>query len=92
MYEDFSKTQFKQGIQHSIIEADEDDKPARREKGEKGGATHIFQALQYLRKLCSHPLLVMNEQHPEYSAVVKEMNGLDALHGIDCAPKLCALK
>ncbi len=30
---------------------------------------HVFQALQYLRKLCNHPSLVLSPQHPQYDQV-----------------------
>ncbi|KAH3678290.1 hypothetical protein WICMUC_001614 [Wickerhamomyces mucosus] len=55
--------------------------------------THIFQALQYMRKLCNHPALVLNENHPQYRDVEKYLRqtGL-GLHDIRHAPKLLALK
>jgi TATA-binding protein-associated factor len=31
-----------------------------------GGTVHVFQALQYMRKLCSHPSLVLNLQQPAH--------------------------
>jgi TATA-binding protein-associated factor len=37
--------------------------------GGPGVATHIFQALQYLRKLANHPKLVMDESHGSILAV-----------------------
>ncbi|KAF3308689.1 TATA-binding protein-associated factor mot1 [Orbilia oligospora] len=54
---------------------------------------HIFQALQYMRKLCNSPALVLNEKHPKYAAVQKQLaqdntSIRDPLH----APKLSALK
>ena len=27
--------------------------------------THVFQALQYLRKVCNHPKLVLHPQHEQ---------------------------
>jgi TATA-binding protein-associated factor len=35
---------------------------------------HIFQSLLYLRKVCNHPLLVLNSQHPKYNTIKKEFN------------------
>lgn len=32
-------------------------------------APHVFQALLYLRKLCSHPLLVLDPQQPQHVKV-----------------------
>ena len=33
-------------------------------------APHVFQALLYLRKLCSHPLLVLDPQQPQHAKAV----------------------
>lgn len=54
---------------------------------------HIFQALQYMRKLCNHPSLVLNASHPQYHQVQSYLSqtGMD-LHDINHAPKLEALK
>jgi TATA-binding protein-associated factor len=60
---------------------------------DKGKSKHIFQALQYLRKLCSHPKLVLNQALPEYRTIMKELEsqGL-TLNDISVAPKLVALR
>lgn len=54
------------------------------------------QALQYLKKLCSHPLLVLDESPPEYIAsVISAPNTRDRmapLHELHHAPKLLALQ
>jgi TATA-binding protein-associated factor len=56
-------------------------------------ANHIFQALQYLRKLCNHPLLVLNPKHPDYTTIMKEFNNDETLlHELEFCPKLMALK
>ncbi|KAJ1731855.1 TATA-binding protein-associated factor mot1 [Coemansia biformis] len=67
--------------------------------GEKGGkarskqATHVFQALQYLRKLCNHPALVLSPKHPLHAQVVADLAARGAdLHSLDIAPKMQALK
>lgn len=92
LYEDFSKTQVKQGIASSIATmASEEVAAAKATAESKGKTTHIFQALQYLRKLCSHPALVLNDQHPEYEAIKKEY-GLESLRSLESAPKLQSLK
>lgn len=58
-----------------------------------------MQALQYLRKLCSHPLLVLDSTVPEHVAAVAEEIGPKpwpaaqaALRDLHHAPKLLALK
>jgi TATA-binding protein-associated factor len=61
--------------------------------GDKEGKTHIFQALQYMRKLCNSPALVMKEGHKQYEDtqrfLAKEGTSLrDPAH----APKLTALR
>jgi TATA-binding protein-associated factor len=57
------------------------------------GKQHIFQALQYMRKLCNSPAMVFKESHPQYEALkaqlAKEKTTLrDPIH----APKLGALR
>ncbi|KAJ3038188.1 btaf1 RNA polymerase II, B-TFIID transcription factor-associated, 170kDa [Rhizophlyctis rosea] len=69
------------------------------EDGEEGKGTgggkkgHVFQALQYLRKVCNHPGLVLTEGHPRYEELVgrmkKEGMGLSDLR---VAPKIEALR
>ncbi|KIM95090.1 hypothetical protein OIDMADRAFT_184188 [Oidiodendron maius Zn] len=61
--------------------------------GDKEGKTHIFQALQYMRKLCNSPALVMKEGHKQYEEIqrllAKEGTSLrDPAH----APKLTAVR
>ncbi|KAI1306108.1 TATA-binding protein-associated factor mot1 [Mortierella claussenii] len=85
LYEDFSRSQLKHEMEEELVEETKSDTPQK--------ATHIFQALQYLRKLCNHPLLVVNENHPEYNKVMKQLKGQNqSLHDIGFAPKLQALK
>jgi len=67
---------------------------AEAEKSETGSTkttTHIFQALQYLRKVCNHPKLVLKAEHPEYENVLKRFHGT-SLDDISCSAKLTALK
>ncbi len=74
--------------------------------GSSGGSVHVFTALQYLRKLCSHPELVLDLSHPVHkAAVAKALGGAaagdgaaaaaqlrGALRDPACAPKLLALR
>lgn len=60
---------------------------------DKEAKQHIFQALQYMRKLCNSPALVMKEGHKQYAAtqalLAKQNTSLkDPVH----APKLTALR
>ncbi|OWP06042.1 hypothetical protein B2J93_1799 [Marssonina coronariae] len=61
--------------------------------GDKEAKQHIFQALQYMRKLCNSPALVMKEGHKQYEEtqrlLAKQGTSLrDPVH----APKLTALR
>lgn len=61
--------------------------------GDKEAKQHIFQALQYMRKLCNSPALVMKQGHKQYEATqqylaTKKTSLQDPSH----APKLLALR
>ncbi|GAB6025941.1 btaf1 RNA polymerase II, B-TFIID transcription factor-associated, 170kDa [Chamberlinius hualienensis] len=83
LYEDFAKTRAKRSLDESL---------SKDEKASHGTA-HIFQALQYLRKVCNHPKLVLSAQHPEFEHIqskIKQQNS--SLCDIQHAAKLQALK
>jgi len=53
----------------------------------------VLQALQYLHKLCSHPALVLTQQHPQYTNVMASLQRAGTpLRDIQHAPKLVALQ
>ena len=81
LYDNFSRSQEKQ--------AEEAVKSENKEKQQ-----HVFQSLQYLRKLCNHPALVLKEDVPAIQeALVKAgQNKTDQLNAIHHAPKLLALR
>ena len=57
------------------------------------GQKHIFQALQYLRKLCNHPSLVLkNMSEVEVAALLEEHAKGTKLEDLEHAPKLQALR
>ncbi|KAF2091944.1 hypothetical protein K490DRAFT_61390 [Saccharata proteae CBS 121410] len=61
--------------------------------GDKESKQHIFQALQYMRKLCNSPAMVMKPEHKQYDEIRRHLakSGTslnDAVH----APKLTALR
>ncbi|RMZ85396.1 hypothetical protein DV737_g735, partial [Chaetothyriales sp. CBS 132003] len=61
--------------------------------GDKEAKTHIFQALQYMRKLCNSPALVLKEGNKDYEAVQKQLEANhSSLRDVAHAPKLNALK
>ncbi|ODQ82572.1 hypothetical protein BABINDRAFT_164345 [Babjeviella inositovora NRRL Y-12698] len=60
---------------------------------ETEGKTHIFQALQYMRKLCNHPALVMSSKHPQYTQVNQYLKETKmSIRDIRHAPKLTSLQ
>ena len=61
--------------------------------GDREAKQHIFQALQYMRKLCNSPALVVKEGHKQYNEIQralaqKKTTLTDPIH----APKLMALR
>uniref|UniRef100_A0A8C4F195 BTAF1 RNA polymerase II, B-TFIID transcription factor-associated n=1 Tax=Dicentrarchus labrax TaxID=13489 RepID=A0A8C4F195_DICLA len=89
LYEDFAKSRAKASVEDSISTAstEEEEKPKLKATG------HVFQALQYLRKLCNHPSLVLTPQHPEYKRITEQLTSQNTtLRDIQHAPKLSALK
>ncbi|KNA20109.1 hypothetical protein SOVF_055380 [Spinacia oleracea] len=96
LYEQFSGSHAKKEIS-SIVNLD-DSKETKDEKVAPKASSHIFQALQYLLKLCSHPLLVasveavdslryiLSDLLPGNSDIISE------LHKIHHSPKLIALQ
>jgi TATA-binding protein-associated factor len=59
----------------------------------KGGQAHVFQALQYLKKLCNHPAFVLKPSHPQYDKVQAKLKAEKrSINDIENAPKLTALQ
>ncbi|XP_041362673.1 TATA-binding protein-associated factor 172-like isoform X2 [Gigantopelta aegis] len=87
LYEDFARSRAKQGVEESLSEDDNE------KKVNMQATTHIFQALQYLRKVCNHPSLVLNPNHPKYEEITAQLQQQNSsLHDLAHAPKLTALK
>uniref|UniRef100_A0A8C7DIE7 B-TFIID TATA-box binding protein associated factor 1 n=1 Tax=Oncorhynchus kisutch TaxID=8019 RepID=A0A8C7DIE7_ONCKI len=89
LYEDFAKSRAKVSVEDTISTASihEEEKPKLKATG------HVFQALQYLRKLCNHPGLVLLPQHPEYKRITDQLAAQhSSLRDIQHSPKLSALK
>lgn len=60
---------------------------------DKEAKQHIFQALQYMRKLCNSPALVVKEGNAQYDAVQKQLAATGSnLRDVAHAPKLRALR
>ncbi|CAM6099985.1 unnamed protein product [Calypogeia fissa] len=102
LYEDFSRSQANKEVSMLVqtyggTEAVET--PSSASGATSGAPAHVFQALQYLRRLCSHPLLVLNLKSQESSAAIQSeiaSTGVKdvkaGLHDLQHAPKLLALK
>ncbi|KAJ1569869.1 btaf1 RNA polymerase II, B-TFIID transcription factor-associated, 170kDa, partial [Nowakowskiella sp. JEL0078] len=94
LYDNFSQSKAKLETTQAL---EDDDLDTEEENGSvvKGkGGQHVFQALQYLKKLCNHPALVLNETHPKYSSVIKMLaseNPPGNIRDLKHAPKLLAL-
>ena len=59
----------------------------------KEAKQHIFQALQYMRKLCNSPALILKPDHKQYGAVQAQLAKQNSsLKDIVHAPKLAALR
>jgi len=59
----------------------------------KEAKLHIFQALQYMRKLCNSPSLVVKEGHEQYAAIQASLARQGSnLKDVTHAPKLTALR
>ncbi|KAM4032830.1 TATA-binding protein-associated factor 172 isoform 3-T3 [Anomaloglossus baeobatrachus] len=90
LYEDFAKSRAKTDVDETVSTS------SLSEEGEKQklkATGHVFQALQYLRKLCNHPALVLTPQHPEHKKVTDQLATQNStLRDIQHAPKLSALK
>lgn len=60
---------------------------------EGGDSKHVFQSLQYLRRLSSHPKLVVNPKHPKWDSINDELHSEGkTLDDYTLSPKLVALK
>ena len=84
LYDDFSKSQAHVTAEDIITSTT---------SGKSGGQQHIFQSLQYLRKLCNHPALVLKGNAQAINAALSKVESkTDGLSDIQHAPKLLALR
>lgn len=58
---------------------------------QRSKAMHVFQALQYLRKVCDHPLLVLTPEHPRRKELLGAGN-VTAAASVEMSTKMAALK
>jgi TATA-binding protein-associated factor len=83
LYDDFIREQDPEALENALLE----------DEGGGEKKQHVFQTLQYLRKLVCHPSLVFDPtkpKHKEIEAALQKKGG--KLSNIENAPKLLALK
>lgn len=83
LYDDFSSSQIGDAVKGEVQNSSTDAKPQ-----------HVFQALQYLRKLVNHPLLVFKPDVPQHKAALEKVSteGPANIRHVQHAPKLTALR
>lgn len=87
LYDDYSKSQAHDSAEGALQSAESE--------GANPGQKHVFQSLQYLRKLCNHPALTLKNDKNAIAAAltaIGKSGSDDALRDIEHAPKLLALK
>lgn len=86
MYDDFSKSDARVSAEDVVRSSDS--------AAVKGNQQHVFQSLQYLRKLCNHPALVLKNNTQAIQEALKHAgwNKGGDLSEIHHAPKLLALR
>ncbi|CAB4312558.1 unnamed protein product [Prunus armeniaca] len=96
LYEQFSGSHVRQEIS-SMVKLNESADTGGRSDSPRA-SSHVFQALQYLLKLCSHPLLVLGEKVPDsITCLLSELlpgvsDIISELHKPYHSPKLVALQ
>ncbi|KAK9093560.1 hypothetical protein Syun_028471 [Stephania yunnanensis] len=97
LYEQFSSSDAKKDIS-TLVTANESPDTIEPNNTSPKASSHIFQAIQYLLKLCSHPLLVMGEKFIDSALkLLKDIitgtsDIISDLHQLHHSPKLVALK
>ncbi|KAG5646696.1 hypothetical protein DXG03_002686 [Asterophora parasitica] len=82
LYDDFSKSKAHVSAETAVQGGNQPDHQQ-----------HVFQSLQYLRKLCNHPALVLKKDTEAATAAMKHIGGgMSDLSDIQHAPKLQALR
>ncbi|KAI8830148.1 hypothetical protein BC829DRAFT_426554 [Chytridium lagenaria] len=85
LYEDFGKSQAGTVVKEDMSSLSKGDPSGKQVQG-----THVFQALQYLRKLCNHPSLVLKPTHPQYEKICKKQILLDCGIGVETSESAVA--
>lgn len=97
LYEQFSHSEAKKEVS-TLVETYGSSDPKDDATSTSKASSHVFQALQYLLKLCSHPLLAIGDMPPDYIAshlsecIPDSKDIKSSLHDLHHAPKLVALQ
>jgi TATA-binding protein-associated factor len=100
LYEDFQESQALTEVKSTLAAAVAAEGGSNGSASSSGkGAQHVFSALLYLRKLCSHPLLALDWSVPAHREACQQVLGVSTqaaaeqvLRGLEHAPKLLALQ
>lgn len=95
LYQDFAKSDASENIKNSLGLIDENEEQLEDKKVQPPQASneHVFQALQYLRKVVNHPCLVMKPDHPRWSKVQAELKATNStINEYKYSGKLTALR
>ncbi|KAG6898919.1 hypothetical protein C0993_002768 [Termitomyces sp. T159_Od127] len=80
LYDDFSQSRARISAENAV-------------QAGQTGHQHVFQSLQYLRKLCNHPALVLTKDKEAINVALAHVGGsTEDLSDIQHAPKLLALR
>ncbi|KAF3783221.1 TATA-binding protein-associated factor, partial [Nymphaea thermarum] len=96
LYEQFSNSDARRDL--SLLVESEDQQSIADVAAPSKTSTHVFQAIQYLLKVCSHPLLVLGEKpsrslvHQISDVIPDCAENLSCLHELQHSPKLVALQ
>nr|XP_043627435.1 TATA-binding protein-associated factor BTAF1 [Erigeron canadensis] len=97
LYEQFSGSHVKNEIS-SMVQSNETESGEREGKDTSKTSSHVFQALQFLLKLCSHPLLVLGGKIQDSlprllpDLFASSSDATSELHKLHHSPKLVALQ
>ena len=99
LYQDFAKSEANLDIKKNFglidgFEEEDDEELEQKEFNKSSGPSeHVFQALQYLRKVVNHPSLVLKADHPKWSKIQSELKSSNTnINDIKHSGKLLALR
>jgi TATA-binding protein-associated factor len=96
LYQDFAKSDANESVKNSIGLIDDNEEQnddSRKAPSTQASNEHVFQALQYLRKVVNHPCLVMKPDHPRWSKVQAELKSSNStINEYKYSGKLVALR